>query len=381
MTVEIATYISDLNASLPSGTDGKAEGDNHIRLLKTAIKATFPNINGAVTGTDEELNQLVGLISTITAAAPQSSLDTTNASVTANTTAIAALQSDPSLQGFRLSLSSTLPVPPDDITAAVNLYAQPYRHNRIALHDGTKWTVVSSGAFSIAIPGVANTVYDVFCYSNAGTAALELLAWTNDTTRATALVYQDGVLVKNGAVTRRYLGTIRTTGTAGQTEDSMAKRYVWNYYNRVRREMRVRFGTAGWSYTTNAWRQANGSAANQLDFVIGVQEDSVSVVFRNLVSTSVAAGSSVLVAVGLGFDSTTSPMNSCLGDQLLLDNNQGRIAGTTFPIGASMESQVSAGRHFIAALEIGSGVGGDSDFWGSGAVTGPQPGLQGALLA
>lgn len=61
MTVETATFISDLNATYPASTDAKAEGDNHLRLLKSTIKATFPNINAAVTPTAAELNKLAGL--------------------------------------------------------------------------------------------------------------------------------------------------------------------------------------------------------------------------------------------------------------------------------------------------------------------------------
>jgi hypothetical protein len=33
-----------------------AQGDDHIRLLKSSIQATFPNIDGAVTATQEKLN-------------------------------------------------------------------------------------------------------------------------------------------------------------------------------------------------------------------------------------------------------------------------------------------------------------------------------------
>jgi len=56
MTVESATYIDDLNASLPAGTDDRSEGDNHIRLIKSVLLATFPNVTGAVTPTQAELN-------------------------------------------------------------------------------------------------------------------------------------------------------------------------------------------------------------------------------------------------------------------------------------------------------------------------------------
>lgn len=65
MTVESATYINGLNASNPGSTDLKAEGDDHIRLLKAAVKATFPNVTGAVTPTQAELNYVAGVTSAI----------------------------------------------------------------------------------------------------------------------------------------------------------------------------------------------------------------------------------------------------------------------------------------------------------------------------
>lgn len=60
MTVESATYISDLNTSNPAATDNKSEGDDHLRLLKSTLQATFPNITGAVTASHTELNHLDG---------------------------------------------------------------------------------------------------------------------------------------------------------------------------------------------------------------------------------------------------------------------------------------------------------------------------------
>ena len=56
MTVESATYTSGLNASNPASGDPFIEGDDHIRLLKSTIKATFPNVTGAVTATHTEIN-------------------------------------------------------------------------------------------------------------------------------------------------------------------------------------------------------------------------------------------------------------------------------------------------------------------------------------
>lgn len=58
MGLESGTYISDLVASNPLGSDNKAQGDDHIRLIKTVIKNTFPNISGPVTLTQDQINAL-----------------------------------------------------------------------------------------------------------------------------------------------------------------------------------------------------------------------------------------------------------------------------------------------------------------------------------
>lgn len=65
MGLETGTYINSLNASNPLGTDPKSAGDDHIRLLKATIKATFPNITGALTPTHQQLNFVTGVTSAI----------------------------------------------------------------------------------------------------------------------------------------------------------------------------------------------------------------------------------------------------------------------------------------------------------------------------
>ncbi len=58
-------YISDLVSTNPVAADPKSEGDDHIRNIKTAIKASFPNVSGAVTPTHTELNYVDGVTSAI----------------------------------------------------------------------------------------------------------------------------------------------------------------------------------------------------------------------------------------------------------------------------------------------------------------------------
>ena len=64
MALESTTYINGLVATNPTGTDPKSQGDDHIRLVKSAIKNTLPNITGAVTATQDELNLLDGVTAT-----------------------------------------------------------------------------------------------------------------------------------------------------------------------------------------------------------------------------------------------------------------------------------------------------------------------------
>lgn len=64
MALETATYISDLVSTNPTASDNMSQGDDHIRLLKSTLKSTFPNVSGAVTATHTELNVLDGLTAT-----------------------------------------------------------------------------------------------------------------------------------------------------------------------------------------------------------------------------------------------------------------------------------------------------------------------------
>ncbi len=43
MTVETASYISQLNSSYPAVGDPVGEGDDHLRLVKSVLKTSFPS--------------------------------------------------------------------------------------------------------------------------------------------------------------------------------------------------------------------------------------------------------------------------------------------------------------------------------------------------
>ncbi len=65
MALETGTYIDSLNASNPVATDGLSQADDHLRLIKATLKATLPNISGAMTATHTILNGIDSRVSAI----------------------------------------------------------------------------------------------------------------------------------------------------------------------------------------------------------------------------------------------------------------------------------------------------------------------------
>lgn len=59
MTVETnARFVSDLNEAYPRNRDLIKEGDDHLRLIKSILKNTFPGIDSAITASSAKLNLL-----------------------------------------------------------------------------------------------------------------------------------------------------------------------------------------------------------------------------------------------------------------------------------------------------------------------------------
>lgn len=58
MTVERATYLSNLNPSQPQNGDLIKEGDDHLRLIKASLLNTLPGLDSAVEVTSSEFNAL-----------------------------------------------------------------------------------------------------------------------------------------------------------------------------------------------------------------------------------------------------------------------------------------------------------------------------------
>lgn len=243
----------------------------------------------------------------------------------------------PGICNGRLTLTTATPVTTSNVSAAGTLYFTPYGGNKISLYDGTRWKVYTFTERSLSLSLTSGSVYDVWLYDNAGTLTLETLVWTNSTTRATALTTQDGVLVKTGATTRRYLGTILASGT-DTTEDSDSKRYVWNYYNRVPYKDFRKDTTDSWTDAGNGtWSAVNGgSSVWRHDFVIGVQEYQMEAMAQ--------MGMGTFYQFAIAIDSTSA-----------IDRDKTGIAGSTATIvidtSISWFGYTGIGAHFLQAVE------------------------------
>ena len=212
----------------------------------------------------------------------------------------------------RLTTESGVPVSITDRSLQSTIYFTPYLGSQIGLFTSGSWAVTSFTEKSLALSGLtSDSNYDVFIYDNAGTLTLELSAvWTNNTTRSDTLTTQDGILVKSSNTSRRYIGTIRTTSTT-TTEDSGGgittqvggKRFVWNYYNRVPRFIRVISLTNSWTYN-GGWRIANGGTAptNCVEYVTG---DSSLLIDSEVIGVSLVTATSSYMYVAIGIDSST----------------------------------------------------------------------------
>ena len=174
----------------------------------------------------------------------------------------------------RLTLVQGDPFAEANVTGARTIYFTPIDGNRIALNTGgSKWVYNTFSELSLDVSSLTfHQNYDVFVFDNAGTISLEAVPWTGNITRQVSLSIRDGVLVKNGAPARRYVGTFRTSGTQGQVEDTPARRFVYSHYHRGHREPATSIYVQSYQYNSQVFRPTNDNEGNgQCLFILGVE--------------------------------------------------------------------------------------------------------------
>lgn len=184
----------------------------------------------------------------------------------------------------RLTASSSLSVTTTD-TASSTLYYLPHSGNQIALYNGSSaWAyhTIPDAGVSLTIDGslTADQTYDIYIRDVTGTLTLSATAWSTHTAGtgargASPPVLQNGVYVETGALTRRYLGTIRvkSNGATEEVWDKVGFRLIWNVQNRVMVSDFANEDTNSWtsSGTDGTWAAVNGGDATwKSEYVVGL---------------------------------------------------------------------------------------------------------------
>ena len=114
MALESSTYISGLVVTNPTSSDNVGDGDNHIRLLKSTIRATFPNIDGALTATHTAIDGAVTATTDATSANTASKIVARDASGNFSAGTVTAALSGNASTASRWATARTISLTGDD---------------------------------------------------------------------------------------------------------------------------------------------------------------------------------------------------------------------------------------------------------------------------
>jgi hypothetical protein len=244
--------------------------------------------------------------------------------------------SSPSAPQGRLTLTLNTPVMVADVALGNTVRYTPYVGQFVPLWDGSAFVMTNTGgelsqlttdASKSPAACVANTLYDVFVWDNAGTKrATRGPAWANSGVATSArgtgagtteLEFLNGVFVNkiaiaNGPAARAgtYVGTI-LTNSAGTIDFSFgttaagggeAKITVWNAYNRVPVHCRVANSAANWTAPNSTWRAVAASNTMRATFVRGLDLEPVSAIYTNTITASASGAPKT----GINLNSTTA---------------------------------------------------------------------------
>lgn len=268
----------------------------------------------------------------------------------------------------RLTLASGVPVMSASQAAQTTVYYTPYVGNMVPIYDGTNMVPTAVAEISQATTDTtkspaavtASKVYDIFVWNDAGTIrATRGPAWTNNTTRGYTFTMVNGIALNTSAITNgpaasrgTWVGTIASNASstidyifgAAASGGTAAVFGVWNAYNRVSVGTTVTDNGAQYAgYTSATPRQARASAGNQISFVFGAQEDTVSFAYASRSST--VNVSQAATNTGVGFDVTNA--FSCSASAVQTSAAVSVTGGNT---NAGIWN-VGIGVHVLAALE------------------------------
>ncbi len=368
------TMVGDSGAGgtaglVPAPAAGDAAATKFLKADGTwaVTVATSMAFSGLSSGTNTTAAMVVGNGASIAASGTGTIVATgvaNNAIVTASITdanvTAAKLASDAidnSICEGRLTLTSGSYVA-DTGSAQSSVYFTPYNGNRIALYDGSRWnlrTFTEAGVTALTTTGVATASrpYDIFAYDDAGTVTLEFsAAYSSDTARTDALTTQNGVLVKSGATTRRYLGTVYLDASKTCSDTANARNCA-NYYNRLARTLYCSdtsvssFDRTGTGY--ELWNASIGATvgSNVINFTVAQHSATETVVDYSFYASGKHSASNA-VFIGIGLDSNTTLSGNC--------NNNGTAALAINAMTAKFQGRPAYGYHSLSLLAYSNGA-------------------------
>jgi hypothetical protein len=308
-----------------------------------------------------------------------------------------------------LTLTTGVAITTADVSGSTNVYYTPAVSQFVPIYNGSSFVMTDTGGeLTLALDATAAHTnyhasgknYDFFIINDSGTirlgtgpkwddgavagsatargtgaasTELQLLKgiWTNKNTITIRFGSASGNTVSVSANQATYVGSGRMTAD-GQIEDSQTKRFLWNAYNQTLRSMLRRDPALTWTYSTDAYRQANANTANQLDFICGLSGTYVECRVDSVVETSTATRRLVIHAIGI--DATWTSTSATVSMQSVVGNETFYNLPT-----ANYSGYPGLGWHSLVWLERGNSV--DTQTWvgsNSGALSGS--GIAGAIL-
>lgn len=304
----------------------------------------------------------------------------------------AATPSVPQPQG-RLTLTSATPVLAADVTAATAVYYTPYTGVLVPIYNGTSMVPTEFAELTLTLVAshAADSLYDIFCFSNSGTLTLATgPAWTTQTPGSSARgtgagttqlsrvkgIYTNTVSMtgRNGSTTYTiaanrgtFLGTIYMDHTAGQTTYHVGygqnrKNGFSNAFNRQTMFLKVGDATASWAPAST--RASNnvpssysavianvgGTTSNGMTVLNCLPEEPVLIRFSQRgQATASTTGTPHEATIGVGVNSISS-FSGKLGD-ILIQGTTGTAAVNRSDMVGGYLMAPSLGLNQIMAME------------------------------
>jgi len=295
-------------------------------------------------------------------------------------------------QGYLTPTSGTPIIHAD--TSSNNIYYTPLIGLGAPIHNGVSIiSTLLAGELRLLLSSshVANNIYDVYLAYNGGSPVIGTgptwAAGTSGSVTAGACARGSGaggsaiartqgiwtnaasmsLLINTGAGNSTitvppqqgiYLGSIYIDSTPGQvscfTSWGQSRKWgVWNAYNRV--PIQIQAGdTTSYSYVTNTWRVARANAGNSVTTFCGLQEEPFTFATSGFVGSSLTTNQSTGGAVGIGYNSTSSP-SGMTGEMNFTNSTASTIVINDSIVGSYL-APPDIGINLISALENGEGV-------------------------